>query len=173
MGSWTPAPTGQPHCPLAEMWSGLTQAHFPSIGPIHGSPPIKYRSLQKTSTSKPKVRFLREKKKKKKRKSLLFLGLVQMVHAKVAGSSRMDWVKGWFTRAMLGRSDRSRPVHPGAPGADGHLPQTPEHYNKQHSRNMSCLLRRLLGPGSLSWRMGMIKASRTAWFASSRCGCFH
>ena len=29
-------------------------------------------------------------KKKKKRKSLLFLSLVQMVHAKVAGWSRMD-----------------------------------------------------------------------------------
>ena len=31
-------------------------------------PPIKYRSLQKTSTSKPKVRFLRKKRRRKREK---------------------------------------------------------------------------------------------------------
>ena len=35
---------------------------------------------------------------------------MQIVHAKVAGWSCMDGSKGWFTRATLGCSDRSRPV---------------------------------------------------------------
>ena len=41
------------------------------------------------------------KGKKKKKKSLLFFGLMQMVHDKVAGWSRMNGWKGWFTRASL------------------------------------------------------------------------
>ena len=76
---------GAPWSP-AEMWFGLTQAHFPPIG--------------------PKTQIFMEKKKKK-RKGLLLFGLLPMVHDKVSGLSRMDGWKGWFTRATLGQVSAS------------------------------------------------------------------
>ena len=60
-------------------------------------PPIKYRSLQKTSTSKPKVRFLRKKRRRKREKVCFSL----------------VWCR-WFTQkwrdghAWMGRRDGSR-----------------------------------------------------------------
>ena len=61
------------HHPNAEMWFGFTQAEicqfFPQQwGTLPMGAPIIHRYLQKTSTSKPKLRFSRKKRKRKREK---------------------------------------------------------------------------------------------------------
>merc|ERR1719319_1235320 len=99
-----------------------------------GYPPIilylhhnMHHNMQKTFTSKQKLRFSR-----KIRKKSLFLDCCGWSRER-GGWSQMDGWIGWLTRVRIGRLDTSRPHGPMAPPPRSHLltpsftPPTPPH----------------------------------------------